>query len=253
MKNEKTVVGIIGGSGLGNLAGLLKTERQIITNEYGQPSAPLIEGDVQGMPYLFLARHGSNHGIPPHLINYRANIKALHDRGVKKIIAFGAVGSMHAQMKPGSLVVPDQLIDYSWGREQTFFTGSVMGGVKHIDFTEPFDESMRQQAVAVANSSAIDLTPHGCYAVTQGPRLETTAEINKYARDGAHLVGMTAMPEAALARELNIPYLLIALVVNWAAGRENTPIHDQLARNMDKAVAQATALLPGLLKAFISG
>lgn len=212
-----SALAIIGGSGFGALPELHERERHQAETPYGLTSAPLIEGVLGGLPVCFLARHGAGHHVPPHRVNYRANIQALADSGCRAIIALGAVGGLHPSCGPGTLCVPDQLIDYTWGRDQTFFDGE-QDGVDHVDFSSPYSEPLRQELLAAARANEQSLRDGGTYGVTQGPRLETAAEIQRMARDGCDIVGMTAMPEAALARERGIGYATLAFVVNWGAG-----------------------------------
>ncbi len=213
-----TELAIIGGTGLTSLEGLEIIRRQVVTTPYGDPSAPILFGKYAGKSVLFLARHGSAHTIPPHKINYRANIWALKELGVRNIIAVAAVGGINRMMRPADVVIPHQLIDYTYGREHTFFAED-LAHVTHVDFTNPYTENLRQLLLKAAKS--VDFTVHerGVYAVTQGPRLETTAEIDRLERDGCDLVGMTAMPEAALARELELDYASCSVIANPAAGR----------------------------------
>jgi 5'-methylthioadenosine phosphorylase len=166
----------------------------------------------------FLARHGYGHTIPPHEVNYRANIWALREEGAAEIVSVASVGGIRADLGPGTLVIPHQIIDYTWGRRSTFFEGGDVP-VSHVDFTRPYSEPLRQKLLAAARASGEPLLDGAVYAATQGPRLETAAEIDRLERDGADVVGMTGMPEAALARELDLPYATIAVVVNHAAGR----------------------------------
>jgi purine nucleoside phosphorylase len=193
---------------------------------------------------VYLARHGAAADIPPHRVNYRANIWALRQRGVDAIIGLNAVGGISSAAWPGRLVVPHQLIDYTWGREQTFFDGTVEA-LRHIEFDPPFTEEVRAQLAAAARHAGIDLLDHATYGVTQGPRLETAAEIDRLAADGCDIVGMTAMPEAALAREVEAPYAICAVVVNRAAGRlpPGGSIHGQLAANLAQGADQLRRLL----------
>ena len=212
------MLGFIGGTGLTQLANLNITRRELIRTPYGEASGPLTFGEVGGHPVIFIARHGGGHTIPPHMVNYRANIWALHSQGVSDIVAIATVGGIHADLAPGRIALPNQMIDYTHGRKTSFFDGNEQP-VKHIDFTEPYCHNMRElckQAASKANEPLID---GGVYAAVQGPRLETTAEINRLERDGATMVGMTGMPEAALARELEISYAAICPVANHAAGR----------------------------------
>ncbi|HEY0721463.1 MAG TPA: S-methyl-5'-thioinosine phosphorylase [Gammaproteobacteria bacterium] len=209
---------IIGGTGLTSLKNLHITRREVMHTPYGEPSGPLVYGELAGVEVVFLPRHGSGHTIPPHKVNYRANIWALKECGADKVVAVNAVGGIRADMIPGRLVIPDQIIDYTWGRTNTYFEEG-LNHVTHIDFTHPYCEVIRQQLITAARSVGLDAIGEGCYAATQGPRLETTAEINRLERDGCHLVGMTGMPEAALARELELCYACCAVVANRAAGR----------------------------------
>lgn len=212
------MLGIIGGTGLTQLANLKIKRRQIMRTPYGEPSGPLSYGDICGYEVVFLPRHGHGHTIPPHLVNYRANIWALHSEGVREIISVGTVGGITPDLNPGMIVLPDQIIDYTHGRKNTFFDGGDLP-VKHIDFTEPYCPHLRSLCLEAAHNISETLLDRGVYACVQGPRLETAAEINRLEKDGATLVGMTGMPEAALARELEMRYAAICPVVNHAAGR----------------------------------
>lgn len=212
------MLGIIGGTGLTQLDNLKVTRRQIIRTPYGEPSGPLTFGEVAGHTVVFLARHGGGHTIPPHLVNYRANIWALHSEGVKNIVAIATVGGISANLSPGDIVVPHQIIDYTHGRKHTFFEGGDQA-VKHIDFTEPYSAELRAKCLEAAKLAKQTVWDAGVYAAVQGPRLETAAEINRLEGDGATLVGMTGMPEASLARELEINYAALCPVANHAAGR----------------------------------
>lgn len=215
------MLAIIGGSGLTQLSNMETLRREVVRTPYGEPSGALVFGRMCEEPVVFLARHGFGHTIPPHRVNYRANIWALKEARVTGIVSVASVGGIRADLAPGTLVVPHQIIDYTWGRSSTFFDGGD-SAVKHIDFTHPYDEDLRRRllaAIAAAGDVAID---GGVYATSQGPRLETAAEIDRFERDGADLVGMTGMPEAALARELDLPYAAISVVVNYAAGRASS-------------------------------
>lgn len=209
---------VIGGSGLCRLEALTRAREVKISTPFGEPSAPLIFGRLESLDLIFLARHGPSHTIPPHQINYRANIAALKQQGVTHVIAVAAVGGISRKMAPQRLVVPDQLIDYTYGRPHTFFE-SDDSPVTHVDFTYPYSESLRQQILTAGKNMDPALIAGGCYGCTQGPRLETAAEILRMERDGCDIVGMTGMPEAALARELELEYACLAVVVNWAAGK----------------------------------
>ncbi|MCB1852115.1 MAG: S-methyl-5'-thioinosine phosphorylase [Gammaproteobacteria bacterium] len=209
---------IIGGSGITRMDGLEIIRREVLHTPFGEPSAPLTHGTFHGLELLFLPRHGAAHTLPPHRVNYRANLWALRQAGVEKIVAIAAVGSLNPRISPGSISIPDQIIDYTYSRAQTFFEENLQH-VTHIDFTYPYCETLRQALLRAAAESGIEATSTATYGATQGPRLETKAEIDRMGRDGCDLVGMTGMPEAALARELDLCYACCAVVANWAAGR----------------------------------
>ena len=212
------MLAIIGGSGLTQLANLSVIRREVVRTPFGEPSGALTFGLLCERPVVFLARHGYGHTIPPHQVNYRANLWALREAKVDEIISVASVGGIRSDLCPGELVVPNQIIDYTWGRKSTFHE-STDEPVVHIDFTEPYDADVRRRILAAAVMAGQPVVAGAVYAATQGPRLETAAEINRLERDGADLVGMTGMPEAALARELGIPYAAINVVANFAAGR----------------------------------
>ncbi|HWU83729.1 MAG TPA: S-methyl-5'-thioinosine phosphorylase [Rhodocyclaceae bacterium] len=213
------MLAIIGGSGLTQLANLDIHRREIVRTPYGEPSAPLTFGCLGGKPVVFLARHGHGHTIPPHMVNYRANIWALkHAGAAERIVSVASVGSIRNDLPPGTLIVPHQILDYTHGRASTFFDGHDRH-VVHVDFTEPYDGILRSSLIDAFHGSAETVANGAVYAATPGPRLETAAEINRLERDGADIVGMTGMPEAALAREAGVSYAAICVAVNWAAGR----------------------------------
>ena len=213
------MLAIIGGSGLTQLGNLEVTHRQVIRTPFGEPSGALTFGRIGCQEVVFLARHGYGHTIPPHRVNYRANIWALaREAKAEGIVSVASVGGIRPDLAPGTVIVPDQIIDYTWGRHVTYHEGSD-GPVVHIDFTEPYDGGLRRRLLESAARAGQEVVDGGVYATTQGPRLETSAEINRYERDGADVVGMTGMPEASLARELEIPYAAVCAVANWAAGR----------------------------------
>jgi 5'-deoxy-5'-methylthioadenosine phosphorylase len=215
------MLAIIGGSGLTKLSNLDQTHQEVVRTPYGEPSGALTFGTIHGQPVVFLARHGYGHTIPPHRVNYRANLWALSESGAKGVISVASVGSIRADLKPGDVVIPDQIIDYTWGRDSTYFDGGNTQ-VTHVDFTEPYDAGLRQRLAAAAANAGIGIKVGAVYAATQGPRLESTAEINRLERDGADVVGMTGMPEAVLARELRLPYAAVNVVANYAAGRADS-------------------------------
>ena len=214
------MLAIIGGSGLTRLSTLAVAHREVVRTPYGDPSSTLLFGQIAGRDAVFLARHGHGHTIPPHRVNYRGNLWALKNKGARVVVAVASVGGIRG-CGPGDLVLPDQLIDYTSGREATFFDGGE-GNVAHVDFTHPYAPQLRARCIAAAASAGIGLVDGGVYGAVNGPRLETAAEIDRMERDGATLVGMTGMPEAALARELGVPYVAICVVVNHAAGRGNS-------------------------------
>ena len=211
------MLAIIGGSGLYSLDELRQQTPLAIQTPWGTPSDTLTRGFWGGREVLFIARHARDHRVPPHRINYRANIWALREAGARQIVAVAAVGGIAPECSPGMLVVPDQLIDYTSGREATFFDGTD-SKVVHVDFTEPYDASLRKALAGGCRRLGVPFVEGGVYGCTNGPRLETAAEIARMARDGCTLVGMTGMPEAVLARELGLPYACLAVVANAAAG-----------------------------------
>jgi len=237
------LLGIIGGSGLTRLNALEIHRQELVTTPYGDPSAPLTFGRFDGAPVVFLPRHGAPHTIPPHRVNYRANLWAMKDAGVDHVVGMAAVGGITAAMGPGVLAVPDQVIDYTWGRAHTLFEAD-LSSVTHIDFTDPYCDELRQVLLQAAERAGVEVYDGGTYAATQGPRLESTAEILRLERDGCDLVGMTGMPEASLARELGLCYASLALSVNWAAGKGEGPITmAEIERNLEHGMAKARKIL----------
>jgi 5'-methylthioinosine phosphorylase len=242
-------LGLIVGSGFDRL-GFSVIDRLTMVTPYGPPSDALLRVAVGGAEVWCLPRHGQRHHLPPHAVNYRANIWALREAGVTRCVALNWVGTIDPRFEPGTLALPAQLIDYTTGRNGTFFDG-LNGRVEHADFTSPFSGKVRAQLLSAAASAGVALLDGGIYGVTQGPRLETAAEVDRLERDGCTMVGMTAMPEAVLARELELAYGLCALGVNHAAGRSPTdaPIHDQLEGFFAQGLEQLRALLAALAKA----
>ena len=231
------LLGIIGGSGLAQYPGLEITEQKQVETPYGEPSAAIKMGTLNGKKVAFLPRHGDRHSIPPHRINYRANIHALKVIGVTDILAVAAVGGITDKYAPGVLSVPDQIIDYTHSREQSFVSERFRAD-NHIDFTWPYDAELRQTLLSAATDAGLSVNDGATYAAVQGPRLETAAEIRRLERDGCDLVGMTGMPEACLAREAELRYATLTIVANWAAGKtENvltmTEIQQTLANGID--------------------
>ncbi len=211
-------IALIGGSGLTRFSGLQNVTSRLLETPYGETSAPLVLGELAGQDLVFLPRHGNPHTIPPHGINYRANLWALKEAGVSQVVAVNAVGGISTDMEAGAVCIPHQIIDYTLGREHTY-SDSAQVHLQHVDFSYPYDGAMRDQLIQSAQQLDLLFRSDGIYGVTQGPRLETAAEIDRLERDGCHIVGMTGMPEAALARELDLPYAAICLVANRAAGR----------------------------------
>jgi len=241
---------VIGGTGLTALEGLSITRREVVHTPWGEPSGPVTHGTLHGREVAFLARHGYRHTIPPHRVNYRANVWALREVGATAVVAVAAVGGIRADLAPGALLIPDQIIDYTWGRGHTFFEGGPADRVVHVDFTSPYDEALRQRLVGAAARAGVAAVDGGTYAATQGPRLESAAEIDRLERDGCDVVGMTGMPEAALARELDMAYAHCAVVANPAAGRGTGAITmDDIRAQLELGMLQVRRLLQALLQA----
>lgn len=238
---------IIGGTGLSKLVNLTEVHKRVIKTPYGEPSSPITFGQLNGVEVAFMARHGYGHTIPPHRINYRANIWALKEVGVTDVIAVAAVGGISESMEPGSLVLPHQLIDYSWGRPSTFFEDD-LEHVTHIDFTNPYSMALRMYLSKAMRRVKLPCLQEAVYACMQGPRLETAAEIKRLERDGCDIVGMTGMPEAALARELKLNYACCAVVVNWAAGIDGDEIS---MHEIEEFAQKGMSNVDKMLKAFI--
>jgi 5'-methylthioadenosine phosphorylase len=239
------MLAIIGGSGLTRLSTLAVAHREVVRTPYGEPSSALIFGRIADRDVVFLARHGHGHTIPPHRVNYRANIWALKQRGADAILAVASVGAIAGGCAPGDLVLPSQLIDYTSGRAQTFFDGGDRE-VVHVDFTQPYSTELRSRCLAAARGARIAMHDGGVYGAVSGPRLETAAEIDRLERDGCTLVGMTGMPEAGLARELGIAYASICVVVNHAAGRGESAeaiSMERIAGVLEKAMDKVRLLI----------
>jgi 5'-methylthioinosine phosphorylase len=237
---KDTRYAIIAGSGFGSLA-RGAAGRRILT-AFGAPSAPLREIGIGGSSVTYLARHGDDLAIPPHRINYRANAMALKLAGIDRIVALNTVGAIRPRHAPGGLAVPDQLIDCTYGRDHSFYDGS-SATLDHIDFTEPFCPGLRQALLSAAEAAGVECHDGGVHAVTQGPRLETAAEVDRLDRDGADFIGMTAMPEASVARELGMRYACLSLIVNVAAGRGEKAIHEDIEASMETARSKAMRVL----------
>ncbi len=239
---------IIGGTGLTRINSLEIIRREVVHTPYGEPSGPITHGRLFGHEVAFIARHGATHNIPPHRVNYRANLWALRRIGVTRIVAVAAVGGITPPMEPCRVAIPDQIIDYTWSRAHTFFEQD-LEQVTHIDFTEPYCAELREQLIAAARKAGLDAAERGTYAATQGPRLETAAEIDRLERDGCDFVGMTGMPEAALARELGLCYASCAVVANWAAGRggKQAITMAEIGANLEEGMARVKRLLEALI------
>lgn len=239
---------IIGGTGLARLDGMEIIAREAVSTPFGTPSAPLVRGRLDGNDLVFLARHGDPHRIPPHKINYRANLWALREAGSDRVLAVAAVGGIGDAMGPGKVVIPDQIIDYSYGRAHTFFEDD-LAAVTHVDFTRPYSDSMRAEMIAAAKTSGVDVIEGGVYGCTQGPRLESAAEIARMRRDGCDLVGMTGMPEAGLAREAGLDYACCAVVANWGAGIGDGEITmAEIERNLEQGMRSVARILSDFVK-----
>jgi 5'-methylthioadenosine phosphorylase len=244
------LLAIIGGSGLTQLSTLEVLRREVARTPYGEPSGALVFGRLAESEVVFLARHGYGHTIPAHRVNYRANLWALKAAGAASIVSVASVGGIRPDCVPGALVVPNQILDYTWGRAHTYFDG-LDALVRHIDFTHPYDEGMRSRILDATREAGEKVIDGAVYAATQGPRLETMAEIDRFERDGADVVGMTGMPEAALARELELPYAAINVVANYAAGRGASAqsIHfGQIEQVLQQAMLQVRNVLTCLCR-----
>jgi 5'-methylthioinosine phosphorylase len=251
------VLAVIGGTSLYDLPGLEAPRERVVESAWGTPSAPIVIGRLAGVEIAFLARHGRGHAVAPHRVNYRANIAALHSIGVRRVLAINTVGGITPRMAPGALVLPDQIIDYTHGREASFWAEDGPGTMRHAEFGEPYSPGFRAEVAAAAAAVGVALVAPATYGATQGPRFETIAEIARMARDGCDLVGMTGMPEAALARELELDYACLAPVANWAAGcdangtgqRNVPPISlEEIFANL----AHATESIPRIVAALVS-
>jgi 5'-methylthioinosine phosphorylase len=242
---------IIGGTGLYKLAELQDVEAHQPVTHYGALSGPVRVGTLDGHRVAFLARHGEGHSLPPHKINYRANLAALKALGAQRVLALNTVGGITERFGPRVLGCPDQLIDYTWGRISTICEEPGTD-VIHVDFGEPYTRSLREAVVAAATKAGVALVDGGCYGATQGPRLETRAEISRMRRDGCDLVGMTGMPEAGLAREMGLDYACLAIVANWAAGAGPDPDEVITLQDVLDNVAAASSGLPALLRTMLA-
>lgn len=242
-----TTLAVIGGTGMNQWPGLIVESQRAVGTPYGPPSAPLVSGTVDGHPALFLARHGEGHRIPPHKINYRANVWALKDAGVRKVVAIAAVGAISDWFAPGEVALPLDFIDYTWGREHTYSDGAEGSKLHHVELTHPYTPALREALAAAARAAGIIVSGAGVMGIMQGPRLETPAEIARLKRDGCDMVGMTGMPEAALAAELGLGYACLAVSVNWAAGIGSGGIHDEIRQSIERGMGKVHATLARFL------
>ncbi len=242
------MLAIIGGSGLTKLGSMEVSRQKVVRTPYGEPSGALSFGRIAGSEAVFLARHGDGHTIAPHQVNYRANLWALKDAGADAVVSVATVGGIRGDLGPGSLLQPHQIIDYTWGRPSTYHEGAGVP-VKHIDFTEPYSAGLRERILKAAARCGERVTERGVYAATQGPRLETAAEIERLDRDGADIVGMTGMPEAVLAREIGLEYAAIAVIANYAAGRgesERAVPLDRIGAVVEEAMVRVRKIIEAL-------
>ncbi|HXX57805.1 MAG TPA: S-methyl-5'-thioadenosine phosphorylase [Thermodesulfovibrionales bacterium] len=239
-------VGVIAGSGFYEMEGIREKGSKRVTSPFGDPSDRYRIYELSGTEVIFLSRHGSPHRIPPHEINYRANISGFREMGVERIYGIHAVGGMNRGMKPGDIVIPDQIVDLTHSRAATFYSGS---DVVHIDFTTPYCDDLRALLFASGRRGGIELRESGTYVCVNGPRLETAAEIRAFAGMGGDVVGMTGMPEASLARELAICFAGIAVVTNYAAGiSEKRLTTREVVETMKVAMGRIRALVRGALE-----
>ena len=250
---RNSLFALIGGSGFSAIEGFRQRERRRVDSRWGSASAELRLGDLEGVELVFLARHGEPHAIAPHLVNYRANIWALRECGVTDVVAINAVGGIAREALAGTLWTPHQIVDYTWGRENSFHDGTDLP-LRHQEFAQPFDPELRERLLRAAAEEGIALGASAVYGCTQGPRLETAAEIERMRRDGCDLVGMTAMPEAVLAAELGMRYASLAMVVNLAAGCSEEPISmEAIERVAAECAGRVARLLRRLVKTGIDG
>ncbi len=241
------MLAIIGGTGLNTLPGLEGGESREFRTAWAESPVIVTLGRLAGRDLLFLPRHGPGHLVPPHRINYRANIAALREAGARQVVGVAAVGGIREDCGPATLVLPEDLIDYTWGRAQSFWDGEDEQ-MQHIEFAPPYAPPLQDALRRAAARAEVPLREGAVLGVTQGPRLESAAEVRRLARDGCDLVGMTGMPEAALAREAGLDYACLAVVVNWAAGIGSGAIHAEIEESINRGMAQVRATLEALLR-----
>lgn len=254
---ENVKLAIIGGSLLKRLSGFAAVTEEQVKTHFGLPSDRFISGKIDGVDVVYLNRHGHSHHLAPHMINYQANMYALKKLDVTHILAMTAVGGITQNMSPMKWVVPNQLIDYTYGRMHSFHGET---DVQHIDFSYPFNHDLREKLIATLEEINFQHQTQATYGVTQGPRLETIAEINRMQNDGCDIVGMTVMPEASLARELDMHYVTLSLVVNWAAGKSDgvtaqgssDVIEEISMEDINQRIADGSKAVEGIIERFIS-
>ena len=249
MAAQRTLA-LVGGTGLTELEDAAET--LVLDTPYGAPSAPVRVVETEPLRLLFLPRHGNPHRFPPHCVNYRANMWALREAGVDHVLAVSAVGGISRGYTPGALAAPDQLIDYSWGREHTY-CDSENAPLVHVDFSHPYEGPLRKALLHSAANHSIEVIDGGCIGVFQGPRLESAAEVEKARRDGCDMAGMTSLPEAGLARELGLDYAGIAVISNWGAGVSDELIsEDDIAETLREPMTRVRALVRALIETLTS-
>ncbi|MCK9195287.1 MAG: S-methyl-5'-thioinosine phosphorylase [Nevskia sp.] len=248
-----STIAVIGGTGMDAWPGLEVKRRLEVPTPYGNTSAPLLQGRIYDCDAIFLARHGEGHKIPPHSINYRANLWALREVGVTHVIGIGAVGAIARWFEPGALAVPSDIIDYTWGRAHTYSDGGAGSQLQHIEFNAPYAASVRSVLLESAQLAGLSAHDGGVHGVTQGPRLESPAEVRRMRQDGCDMIGMTGMPEAALAAELELAYGCLAVSVNWAAGIGSGDIHGEIHRSIEIGMSRVRSVLERALPALIGG
>ena len=246
------LLAVIGGTGFADIAGFSEERRETVVTPYGPPSAPLVYGSLRGQPIVTLQRHGEQRNIPPHRVNYRANVWALRQTDARDAIGIAAVGGITAAAAPARVVIPEQIVDYTYGREHTFYAAD-LDAVEHIDFTDPYTPLLRARMLRAATTAGVDALDGGVYGSTQGPRLETAAEVVRLERDGCTIVGMTGMPEAALMREIGMHYACCAVVVNWAAGKTREAITMDIIRaNLHTGMQRVDDLLAAFASEYLT-
>lgn len=244
-RQSRRRIAVIGGTGMNTWPGFVEEGPLPSMTPWGRATGTPLAGRIGEQAVIFQPRHGSEHRVAPHRVNFRANIAALAAAGVQRIVAIAAVGSMQQALPPGAIAVPDDCIDYTWGRAHTF-SDSALRPLQHVEITEPF-APLRRVLLDAAAGAGVPVFDGGVIGVTQGPRLETAAEVRRLCRDGCDMVGMTTMPEAALAREAGLEYGLVAVSVNWAAGMGSGDIHGEIQRSVEDGMEKVRRLLSAAL------